>query len=104
MKKLLIILGIVAVIYACSQGKKGIVGAQGPASGNFCDSTVSDNPCSVLPIDVHEVFSIGYLSNLDSAAQQPIDTFSWKTFVALNWPADSAGHPIGTSIGDSPNA
>ena len=72
MKKLLIILGIVAVIYACSQGKKGIVGAQGPASGNFCDSTVSDNPCSVLPIDVHEVFSIGYLSNLDSAAQQPI--------------------------------
>ena len=104
MKKIMIILCVLAVIIACHQGNKGFVKSTAESSGNFCDSTVSDNLCSVIPIDVHEVFSIGYLSNLDSAAQQPIDTFSWKTFVALNWPADSAGHPIGTSIGDSPNA
>jgi hypothetical protein len=102
MKKILIVFVIAGVIFACNQGNKGPVQIAG--SGTFCDSTVSDNPCSIIPIDVHEQFRIGYLSNLDSAAQQPIDTFSWKTFIALNWPADSAGHPIGKSIADLPNA
>ena len=41
--------------------------------------------------------------NLEKNAQNPFDLFSWQTFVALNWPADEAGAPIGEQIGTHPN-
>jgi hypothetical protein len=36
--------------------------------------------------------------------QPPVDVFSWQTFIALNWPADSTGKPLNTAISSSPNA
>ena len=41
--------------------------------------------------------------NLEKNAQDPFDVFSWQTFVALNWPADEAGDPIGEPIGTRPS-
>src|SRR4051794_32993754 len=34
--------------------------------------------------------------------QKAFDLFSWDIFVALNWPADDHGVPIGGSISDHP--
>lgn len=70
---------------------------------SFCDSSSPNSPCSFIPYDVAETFTLGYDSFLDSTHQIPFDVFSWQTFIALNWPADSAGRPTGT-IGDLPNA
>ena len=41
--------------------------------------------------------------NLEKNAQNPFDIFSWQTFVALNWPANDAGVPIGEPIGTRPD-
>ena len=70
---------------------------------SFCDSASPTSPCSFIPYDVNETFSLGYDSFLDSTHQIPFDVFSWQTFIALNWPSDSAGNPVGT-IGDEPGA
>jgi hypothetical protein len=104
MKKFIAIFVIAAIVFACTQLKKGSVKTASGIYNSFCDSSSSGSPCSIIPYDVNETFSIGYDSFLDSIHQPPFDVFSWQTFVALNWPADSAGKPIGTSITDSPNA
>lgn len=106
MKKIFVIIAIAGCLYACTQIKKG---GEKLASGShiynkFCDSAGVRGPCSVIPIDVNETFGVGYDSFLDSLHQIPFDVFSWQTFIALNWPSDSTGKPIGASITDSPNA
>jgi len=95
-----ILLGGILVYYACNQGT--------PAKSNiynaFCYGSTADSTCPIIPIDVHEHIGAGYDSFLDSVKQPPIDVFSWQAFVALNWPADSAGKASGSSIADKPNA
>ncbi|WP_224242483.1 hypothetical protein [Hyalangium gracile] len=36
--------------------------------------------------------------------QTQFDNFSWQMFVALNWPADQNGKPVGTSLSANPTA
>ena len=59
--------------------------------------------CSYLPRDVDFESETGY-SGFDSFCQRPFDWFSWQTFVALNWPADSEGNPLPGNIGSAPDA
>ncbi|HEY8930590.1 MAG TPA: hypothetical protein VIM55_15415 [Mucilaginibacter sp.] len=107
MKKFFIIavLVIAGGIFACNQMNKGGSSSGAPGIYNsFCSSSSSNGPCSIIPIDINETFGVGYDSFLDSLHQPPFDVFSWQTFIALNWPADSAGKPIGSSITGSPAA
>jgi hypothetical protein len=101
MKKFLVVVVIFGMLLACkyfqSHNASGLPNA-------FCDSTAADNPCAIIPYDVNESFGLGYDSFLDSLHQTPFDIFSWQTFIALNWPANAAGNPIGTFITDSVNA
>lgn len=108
MKKYIAAAGLVAgMFYACNQA-----GPAGNATDNFVDSinrfcpdTAKGNDlCSDLPYDINEKFGIGYSTELTPTIQPPFDIFSWQTFVALNWPADSKGNPIGNSIAANPGA
>ncbi|HYF30929.1 MAG TPA: hypothetical protein VD993_07405 [Chitinophagaceae bacterium] len=105
MKKLLVVLMIGGIIFACNQNQDGV---DGPVSGGpgtkFCDSGSGNVLCPYLPVDVDTNFSVGYDSYLDSSRQPPFDQFSWQTFIALNWPANASGQPIGNSIGDNPDS
>ncbi len=102
MKKFIAIFVIAGVIFACNEISKKP--AKFAIYNTFCSSSSSDGPCSVIPIDVVENLGVGYESSLDSVKQPPFDVFSWQTFIALNWPADTAGNPKDNSISDSPNA
>ena len=104
MKKLFAVIAIAGIVTACNKPAQTTSTATPNIYNAFCSSPSVTGPCSVLPIDVHETFRVGYDSFLDSAHQTPFDVFSWQTFIALNWPADTAGKPIGNSVSDSPNA
>ena len=70
---------------------------------SFCDAPPHDEVCPVLPKDNTDFDSSFIYLNLEKNAQNPFDIFSWQTFVALNWPADETGAPIGEPIGTRPN-
>lgn len=109
MKKYLVTgLILAAVIFACNhldeQRESGGAGDQ-PINNRFCPDTTHPNElCDHLPYDVKLPTLAGYTAHLDPNLQPPFDIFSWQTFAALNWPADSAGNPMGNSIGDHPGA
>lgn len=108
MKKVLIITIVIGLIFACNQASKknseGVTETAAPwFSFSYCDSANGSTLCSYLPYEVHLPITIGYDSDLDSARQPPFDIFSWQSFVALNWPADNNGNPIGNSISGYPN-
>lgn len=101
MRKLFIVLLLAGAVFACTQLKSDETTPE--IFNRFCNSG-GDNLCPDLPYDADIVAGVGYDSDLDSARQPPFDVFSWQTFVALNWPADSTGKPWGNSIGDHPEA
>lgn len=68
----------------------------------FCINGDSDKLCSKIPHNAHP--NIAGYSGLSEAGQRPFDTFSWQIFTALNWPADSEGHPLDKTIGTAPSA
>ena len=70
---------------------------------NVCDAPPYDQVCAVVPKDNTDFDASFIYHNLEKNAQNPFDIFSWQTFVALNWPADEAGAPIGEPIGAHPN-
>jgi hypothetical protein len=81
--------------------------ASAPASSTgvgpvYCvGGTSTSSLCSAMPHDVKE--GNGYGSILAPGTQQDFDNFSWQSFVALNWPADTSGRPIPKmSIGVNP--
>ncbi|MCW2244989.1 hypothetical protein M2352_000580 [Azospirillum fermentarium] len=55
--------------------------------------TGANEPCPVLPT-TFQIPGLDY-TGLD-ANQTQFDNFSWQLFVALNWPADKNGQPVGT--------
>ena len=69
---------------------------------SFCDAPPYDQVCAVVPKDNTDFDASFIYLNLEKNAQNPFDTFSWQTFVALNWPANEAGVPIGEPIGAGP--
>jgi hypothetical protein len=110
MKKYLIAATLLTgiIIYACNQNGQG-----NPASSDhyvdsinrFCaDTSMPNELCSELPYDINEKFGMGYSSELTPVIQPPFDIFSWQSFVALNWPADSNGKAWGTSIANHTDA
>ena len=105
MKKLFVILFLAGMIFACNQMQDDASTPpyNGPGT-KYCDSGSANTLCSYLPIDVDTTFGVGYDSYLDSTRQPPFDQFSWQTFVALNWPANSQGTAIGGGIGDFPDS
>jgi hypothetical protein len=103
MKKFIVVLVISGLLLACKYLQDRTANGA-PIYNSFCDSTQTDNPCSVIPYDVNETMSLGYDSFLDSLHQIPFDVFSWQTFIALNWPSNAAGNPIGSSVTDSAGA
>lgn len=104
MRKILIVLLLAGAVYACNQMQDDDLSSAptGSIPVKFCDSGSANNPCSYLPIDLDTTFGVGYNSFLDSLQQTPFDMFSWQTFIALNWPADAQGRPMGGNIGDNP--
>ena len=70
---------------------------------SFCDAPPYDQVCAVAPRDNTDFDAAFIYHNLEKNAQNPFDIFSWQSFVALNWPADEAGAPIGEPIGTHPN-
>ena len=70
---------------------------------SFCDAPPHDRICAVAPKDNTDFDASFIYHNLEKNAQNPFDIFSWQTFVALNWPANDAGAPIGEPIGTHPN-
>ncbi len=97
---------IAAAIFACTRLSESATPPIGPPINNcFCaDTTKCGQLCSQLPIDVTENFGFGYSGSLTPVFQPPFDIFSWQTFIALNWPADSLGQPRSCSLGEFPNA
>ena len=47
-----------------------------------------------MPVDIFLPFlptkNVGYITSIDPISQPPFDIFSWQTFMALNWPADTS--------------
>ena len=70
---------------------------------SVCDTPPHDRLCSVAPKDNTDFDASFIYLNLEKNAQNPFDIFSWQTFVALNWPANDAGVPIGEPIGTRPD-
>ena len=70
---------------------------------SFCDAPPYDRICAVAPKDNTDFDASFIYLNLEKNAQNPFDIFSWQTFVALNWPANEAGVPIGEPIGTRPD-
>ena len=62
---------------------------------SVCDAPPYDQVCAVAPKDNTDFDAAFIYHNLEKNAQNPFDIFSWQTFVALNWPANEAGAPIG---------
>lgn len=79
------------------------------ASDSSLPDTLCANPaqwnqlCSTIPHEVMVTLSGDY-NGLDPEHQTRFDAFSWQSFVALNWPADSAGNPLPGSFTDNPGA
>ena len=95
------------IIYACNQNSSGSSSSDNyiDSINRFCaDTSLPNELCSELPYDINEKFGMGYSSELTPKIQPPFDIFSWQSFVALNWPADSTGKPLGGKIGDHPDA
>lgn len=95
-------------ITACANPPdEGVTGAPQAATPvpppELCAQATHDELCSFLPHDVIVDLPLGY-SSLGEAEQRPFDNFSWQSFVALNWPADSDGNPLAGPIGASPDA
>jgi hypothetical protein len=100
---LLTALLLAAVVFACNQLDSPDEVADPPIAIHFCADTTHDDLCPQLPYEVDFPFQQGYTAFLDPTIQPAFDIFSWQSFVGLNWPADSAGKPIGNSISDYPN-
>lgn len=74
----------------------GPVGAEGLPKGiTFC-ADGSDQLCPIQPADI-TIPAVAYKGL--GANQAFFENFAWQSFVALNWPADAAGNPVGTRFG-----
>lgn len=119
MKKLILALALFAfLIFACTNNTTTPPGGDsahpptsaGPGGFDTCsicttcaNPGMSDSLCSVIPHEVMFKISNDYVTNLDSSIQPHFDFFSWQSFIALNWPSDAKGNPIGTFT-SNPNA
>ncbi len=102
MKKSLLFLALAfawAGWMACNGGDKE------PAPTAFKTGCGTPSPMisPMIPHEVDVTLPAGY-SGLIPSDQICFDHFSWRSFVALNWPANSDGTPMKCNFTDSPNA
>ncbi len=69
----------------------------------------SDRLCSIIPADMQDVPPMdGYTPTTNDQDprinQADFDYFGWQMFIALNWPADESGQPLGGDFLDDPDA
>ena len=69
-----------------------------PKSG--CSTDTSPVFSSAIPHEVDVALQNGY-AGLTPGDQPCFDVFSWKSFVALNWPADTTGNPLPGNFNDN---
>lgn len=115
MKQILLLLLLVSLI-ACNSNSKSTnyIASTDPILENACPTLDSirfcqdktDQLCSELPLEVYFLgstngqFQNGYSSVLAPEIQPSFDNFSWQSFVALNWPSDKSGQPLGSNFTD----
>ncbi len=83
-KKTILAMSVVAtfvlfIVYGTSSGcSSGEPGQSDSLKGDSVAVTTINSSYSMLPMDITEM------------SQNAADSFSWRTFIALNWPADQA--------------
>jgi len=101
-KKLIILSAITALVFtlACNGNKtpegSPTIAVANPDSITACNAdSIMALLSSNIPHEVDAKFSLAYDTILPSV-QPCFDIFSWQSFIALNWPADSTGVPLAT--------
>lgn len=88
---------VTLAVPACDRGGGGRTGQVGAAADTtydpICVTPGVKTLCPEIPHDVYGHFQNGY-SGLNPRDQRHFDAFSWQSFVALNWPVDSAGNRL----------
>lgn len=100
MKRSVIVSGLIVLGLAACSAPETDVGEeeqQGVIDTALCVDTSIQGVCSQMPTDVVDPAIIGYDTLLPN--QQNFDYFSWKVFIALNWPATGADQPSSSPIG-----
>ncbi|HKP75828.1 MAG TPA: hypothetical protein VJT67_09825, partial [Longimicrobiaceae bacterium] len=93
---------------SCKGDQQAGVGGSEVSDSSLPDTLCADPAkwnqlCSTIPHEVMVTLGGDY-HGLAPATQTRFDAFSWQSFVALNWPADSAGNPLPGSFTDNPAA
>ena len=94
---------LTAVLPACEKGGGGAGRTETAAVADSTDPICADSTvhqlCPVIPHEVVVQVPNGY-TGLIPRVQARFDMFSWQTFVALNWPANADGTPMGSFDGN----
>jgi hypothetical protein len=92
---------------ACDRGRGGggtggtETGAAADTADPICADSTVNHLCPIIPHEVSVRVQAGY-TGVHPDVQAHFDVFSWQSFVALNWPADSKGQPTG-GFADNPS-
>lgn len=73
-------------------------------TANFCDLEPRRELCSAMPKDVVEFSEFFVYTLITHNAQNPFDLFSWRLFIALNWPVNHDRAMTATKIGTQPDS
>ena len=91
---------IPTVLLAAACGRSGEAAPAGATAAadtsSWCDvrGAAPGRLCPVVPHEVVIKLPFGYVSKLEPGFQPVFDDFSWRSFIALNWPATAPTHPI----------
>src|SRR6218665_95957 len=85
---------------ACGNDKPGVSSGNDTATAG-CDINAPAVFSSAIPHEVNVTLQDGY-NGLVATDQPCFDIFSWESFIALNWPADSTGQPLQGNFSDQP--
>ncbi|MFI5151506.1 MAG: hypothetical protein ACHQRM_17395 [Bacteroidia bacterium] len=97
-KKILSVATVTALLFilSCSGGQTTDKGTKKDSTKTIPPGCNLDTPIvfsPILPHDVDVTLQNGY-NGLTPTIQPCFDLFSWRSFIALNWPADSKGFPL----------
>ena len=92
-----------AAILVAAAGIASSAAGLEPDEAAFCDRAPRDELCHRLPHDIPQFFSSFVYRFMTEGAQDPFDIFSWRSFIALNWPVDRAGRAMDQPIGTAPD-
>ncbi|MBS1903711.1 MAG: hypothetical protein JSS75_08420 [Bacteroidetes bacterium] len=92
MKKLIPILTLAATLGVTSCSKKAMEGDAEP--GVPSELATPAEFVSTIPSDIDTSLQNQYMANHEIAKSQRLhDLFSWRSFLAINWPVDAKGDP-----------